>query len=252
MAEKLIYDFGSNSGDDIPYYLLKAEKVVAVEANPRLAEGIERRFADEIRSGRVVVESCVISVDSSSSTVPFFIHNANHVSSQFPEPPPSTRDRFERVLLPSRNVLEIIEQHGTPYYIKIDLEHYDHVVLRHLLLNGIRPPYISAESHSMDVFCLLVAIGEYSAYKLVDGASVSTKYANHTIDTLGGPLSYAFPPHSAGPFGNDIAGSWMTKDNLFSVLAYAKLGWKDLHASSLDQPDPQYAPSPFTYIGINY
>jgi hypothetical protein len=31
---KIIYDLGANNGDDIPYYLLKADTVVAVEANP--------------------------------------------------------------------------------------------------------------------------------------------------------------------------------------------------------------------------
>ena len=34
--KKVIYDIGSNNGDDIPYYLMKCDKVVAVEANPLL------------------------------------------------------------------------------------------------------------------------------------------------------------------------------------------------------------------------
>ncbi len=42
--KKIIYDFGANNGDDIPYYLKKAELVVAVEANPSLCQKIEERF----------------------------------------------------------------------------------------------------------------------------------------------------------------------------------------------------------------
>ena len=30
MNKKIIYDFGSNNGDDIPYYLLKSDLVIAV------------------------------------------------------------------------------------------------------------------------------------------------------------------------------------------------------------------------------
>ena len=50
---KIIYDFGAHNGNDIPYYLTKADKVVAVEANPGLAAQIKERFKDE---PKVVVE----------------------------------------------------------------------------------------------------------------------------------------------------------------------------------------------------
>lgn len=37
MGKRVIYDFGSKNGDDIPYYLEKPDLDVAVEANPILA-----------------------------------------------------------------------------------------------------------------------------------------------------------------------------------------------------------------------
>ena len=40
----VIYDFGANNGDDLPYYLLSADKVVAVEANPELCSLMQKRF----------------------------------------------------------------------------------------------------------------------------------------------------------------------------------------------------------------
>jgi len=55
---KIIYDVGSNNGSDIPYYLHKADLVVAIEANPVLTYGIKTRFQAEIASGRLVVEGC--------------------------------------------------------------------------------------------------------------------------------------------------------------------------------------------------
>ncbi|MEB3336196.1 MAG: hypothetical protein VKJ46_01955, partial [Leptolyngbyaceae bacterium] len=118
MTEKIIYDFGSSNGDDIPYYLLKAEKVVAVEANPSLAREIEKRFSSEVSQGKLMIENCVLTVNHSLKTVPFYIHKTSHVLSQFPKPLQHSQE-YNEVLLPAKNVVEIIKKHGNPYYIKI-------------------------------------------------------------------------------------------------------------------------------------
>ena len=46
--KKIIYDIGSNNGDDIPYYLLKSDLVIAIEANPKLCDLIQKKFSKEI------------------------------------------------------------------------------------------------------------------------------------------------------------------------------------------------------------
>jgi FkbM family methyltransferase len=249
MKKKIIYDFGSNNGDDIPYYLLKSDLVIAVEANPALCERINKRFEEYIANGNLIVENCVLTVGESSNKIAFYIHKTLHVLSQLPRP--LNIDQFEEVLLPSKNVIELIRKYGDPYYIKIDIEHYDQIILHELLANNIMPPYISSESHSIDVFTSLVALGKYNSFKLVDGASVSNKYKDCEISIDGGSIKYSFPHHSAGPFGNDISGSWMTANNFFRVLAFAGLGWKDIHASNIENPDPNYAPQPKFNMSIN-
>jgi len=251
VQKKLIYDFGSNNGDDIPYYLLKSDLVIAVEANPSLCDQIKNRFSKEIAEGRLIVENCVLDVNDSAESVPFFIHKTNHVLSQFPQPDPSVINQYEKVQLPSKNVIDIIKAYGEPYYIKIDIEHYDHVILKQLFLNNIFPPYLSAESHSIDIFCLFVVFGSYESFKLIDGDAVSTKYKDYEIATNSGSKKYSFPYHSAGPFGNDIKGDWMTKNNFSRLLMFAGLGWKDIHVSNVDAPNNAYAPSPQFKIGIN-
>jgi len=60
IANKVIYDIGANNGDDIPYYLQKADVVVAVEANPDLCKQLRERFVESIECGRLVVENCVV------------------------------------------------------------------------------------------------------------------------------------------------------------------------------------------------
>ena len=243
---KVVFDFGSNNGDDIPYYLKKSDMVVAVEANPVLCEKIEDRFKKEMSEGKLFVENCVLTTDDSASEVYFYIHKNNHVLSQFPTPD-NVQD-FEKILLPSRSAMRLIEKYGNPYYIKIDIEHYDQVILRALLEGGIKPPFISAESHDIEVFALLVSLGGYNAFKLVDGYTVSTKYNDHEIVVNEKTETYSFPSHSAGPFGNDISGEWMTANNFYRLLAFEGLGWKDIHATNLYPPNPASTPSMVPYV----
>jgi FkbM family methyltransferase len=241
-GQKVIYDLGANNGDNLAYYLLKADKVIAVEANPHLADLIRNRFPGPIAAGRLLIENCVLTVEHADEPVAFYIHRYNHVLSQFPRPGETQLSQFEQVYLPSQNVVDVIRQHGEPYYVKVDVEHYDPLILKSLFLNKIVPPYLSAEAHSIDVFSVMVAVGEYEAFKLVDGQSVPTTYKDTWIQTESGEQLYSFPEHSAGPFGEDIAGTWMTKDNFFRLLGFAGLGWKDVHASRIDQADPAHAP----------
>ena len=238
MTEKIIYDMGANNGDDIPYYLKKADVVVAIEANPSLCEQLALKYAKEIAGGRLRVENCVLSCDDEPGSVPFYIHKQEHVLSQFPLPPESRLNQYEKVQLPSVSVREIIARHGDPFYIKIDLEHYDAPILRSLFSAKIFPSYLSAESHTTEIFSLLSTEGGYNSFKLVDGFSVSTVYSERIIDNdlTGDREPYSFPYHSAGPFGNDVDGPWFSAVDFLLLLSLSGLGWKDIHVSRIDQP----------------
>ena len=248
MTKKIIYDLGSNNGDDIPYYLKKADLVVAVEANPSLCVDIERRFSSEIRERKLFVESCVLTPDDSKPEVFFYLHKRDHVYSQFPKPDEAIIEEFEKKLLPSKSISSLIEKYGDPYYIKIDIEHYEAAILEALFRSNIRPPFISAESHSIDVFAILVASGSYNSFKLVDGHTVSKKFKNLSISVGGRREIYSFPYHSAGPFGEDVPGEWMSANNFFRLLAYEQLGWKDIHATNQVLPNLSLIPSLRPYV----
>lgn len=250
---KIIYDLGSHDGEDIPYYLLKSDLVVAVEANPKLCELIQHKFSEEIAAGSLIVENCVLDVEAASAKVPFYIHRTNDACSQFPEPQQNPED-YELVYLPSVNVCDLIAMHGPPHYVKVDLEGYDVEILRAIFNAGIFPPYISAESHTVDVFAMLITLGGYKSFKLVDGPGVAERYRDWEIETRDGKRTYSFPFHSAGPFGEDISGAWMTADNFLLVLSIAGMGWKDIHATNVRGPDPNYSPQPnfFVNVRINY
>ena len=248
--KKIIYDIGSNNGDDIPYYLLKSDLVIAIEANPKLCNLIEEKFKNEIKQKRLVVENCVVQNENILNDVSFYIHKTNHVLSQFPKP--LDIQNFEEIKLQPKNIIEIIKKHGDPFYIKIDVEGSDYFILNEILKNKIFPPYISCESHTSDIFAALVASKKYKSFKLVDGASVSQKYNDTEIITNNGKQKYSFPHHSAGPFGVDIAGSWMTPDNFFQLLGFVGLGWKDIHATNIDEPDINLKPKPHVNISVKF
>lgn len=242
--KKIIYDVGANNGDDIPYYLMKGDRVVAIEANPVLCERIRLKFEPEIQAGRLVLESCVVTADVGLDEVDFYLHNSNHLLSQLPSPSPADTEHFTRLRLPAKSILKIIESYGAPYYIKIDIEHYEVPLLKAIFAGQYHPPFISAESHSIEVFIALAGQGGYNAFKLVDGPSVSNVYADRLIKSSSSldPKRYSFPNLSAGPFGNDIDGPWMTAEHFFRLLAFEGLGWKDIHATNTETPDPTAQP----------
>lgn len=236
--KKVIYDVGANNGDDIPYYLLRGDIVVAVEANPVLAQEIRDRFPDELKSGRLVVENCVVTAGEETEEVDFYIPKAQEGRRGMMIPPPdSERDLFVLHKLKPKSIGKILAEHGNPHYIKIDIEGADGIILRAVLENGYRPPYISAEAHDVDVVSLLMKQGGYRAFKVVAGARVEDEYRDSelVVSETGERVRYSFPGHSAGPFGNDIHGGWISPADFIKVLAAEGLGWKDIHASNVDQ-----------------
>lgn len=232
---RIIYDIGSNNGDDIPYYLLKAESVVAVEANPSLCNHISSRFSREIDSGRLSLVNAAL-VDTEEKFVDFYVHQKHHVLSTL-NPGERHEDEYLKQQVNAVNIAHLVERYGHPYYVKIDVEGFDRQILASLHAHSIKPAYVSAESHKIGVFALLSEEMNYQSFKLVDGRSVGAVYKQTLFHSpiLNKMVAYSFPHHSAGPFGNDIFGEWMDKSTLLRYLSLYGLGWRDIHASAVDQ-----------------
>ena len=228
---KLIFDIGSNNGDDIPYYLHKADLVVAVEANPKLCKLISKRFNKEIKDKRLFIENAAISDRNNKETI-FYINKKNdHVSSIVP---PNNLDNWERLTVKTIAFLELLNKYGKPDYIKIDIEGADNILLTQILNSKFKPKYISAECHNLDVFSTLSEKLEYETFNLVEGWNVGKIYKKKRIFSLHLKkfINYSFPLNSAGPFGKDINGKWYNKESLLKLLALKKLGWRDIHATT--------------------
>lgn len=58
-----IFDIGMFDASDTEYYLTEGYRVVAIEANPALAQRAEVLLKDYIASGRLVIVNCAISIN---------------------------------------------------------------------------------------------------------------------------------------------------------------------------------------------
>jgi FkbM family methyltransferase len=224
-----VYDVGMHNGDDSRYYLDKGYDVIGIEANPAFCRLCRERFSEEIATKRMQILN--VGVGLREELRDFHINTRESQISGF-APRNLCADEWETINVPVRPLSAIVREYGDPLYIKIDVEHCDHLVLRDLMDCDIVPPYISAEAQSIDVYCALVLMG-YGQFKLVQGSTVGDLYRNHTITKLDGTdVRYSFPQLSSGPFGEEVRGDWVDKNDILKRLLEAGLGWIDIHARS--------------------
>ena len=237
--QDVIYDIGANNGDDLPYYMKKAKKVVAVEANPVLAQHISSRFPEEIETGCLVVQAVAVTGNPTESSIRLYVHKVKDVMGTTTKPAQDSFAKYDVHDVPTTTLQNLITVHGDPLYVKLDIEGLDAEVLRSLLSFPGRPPYISAEGHDPRIFGLLAGMGGYTRFKIVEGSKVKKNFKDLLFqDREGKTVSYSFPWHSAGPFGEDIPGQWLNATDMFNLLRVRGLGWYDLHASMGEEPAP--------------
>lgn len=237
-AAPIAYDVGMNNGDDTAYYLAKGYRVVAIEADPALCAQAQDRFAAEIREKRATIVN--LGVAAAPGVLTFYRHS-NPVLSTFAPPAErvsraALRDPagFTEMPIEVRRLSDIVSFHGTAEFIKIDVEGYDALCLRDLDQRGIRPRFLSAEAHTVETFCCLVAMG-YRHFKMVAGARVHGDFARHPITRVNGDvITHGFQAHSAGPFGDDLPGAWAGPDEILRLWLGRGEGWFDLHAMASD------------------
>jgi FkbM family methyltransferase len=69
--QDLIYDVGMNNGEDTAYYLRRGFRVVAIEADTRLAKCAAERFRAQISSGQLRILN--IGIAAEEGELPFWI-----------------------------------------------------------------------------------------------------------------------------------------------------------------------------------
>ena len=247
MERDLIYDVGMYDGTDTDFYLKKGFRVVAIEANPELVRRARQRFADAIASARLTILNVVVSDHDGPST--FYVSRAldegwstalSGFARQMGERPGA---HFEPIDVESRRFESILEAHGVPYYLKVDVEGAELLCLRALEQFSERPMYVSVEvpdrsafaeleQHEYEDLCRLFLLG-YRGFKILD-QRFHSRIELPEPAREGRYVAHEFRGHTTGPFGEETPGSWLPFEQVVPAYAAALRrmhpAWFDLHA----------------------
>ena len=247
---ELIFDFGGNEGQNIPYLLNRCDKLVVVEANTILCEALKSRFEHLVDSKRLVIENVVLIANQPEeiSTSSFYIHKSNNLISSV-QPKDKERDSYSEFQILASTPCNLVKKYlkfgYILKYIKIDLEGYDAEILQNLFQNNISPQYISCEAQNFGPVAALLANNSYKGFKLVDSAKVNRlKWVKP--DGIESP----FAEHSSGPFGEDIPGPWYLPESFFLYFGIHGPGWFDVHACLYPQSRPTRVPKFLIFFTI--
>jgi FkbM family methyltransferase len=232
MQDDLIYDVGMNNGDDTAYYLEEGYRVLAIEANPQLAEQAAERFAGPLDEGRLEILNVGVAEDE--GVLPFYVNEENdHWSSFIQEVGWRDGTRGHVVEVPTRPFAAVLAEYGVPHYLKIDIEKFDMLCLGALAGLDELPPYVSVESHSLDYLCMLRCLG-YADFKLINQRGHN--WPGFAVE------GHTFPEGASGPFGEKTPGPWMPVDRVAYEWLHlthghperVELGWADAEPSWFD------------------
>jgi FkbM family methyltransferase len=239
MNSNLVFDIGMHYGLDTEFYLMKGFRVVAVEANPIMARDAQHKFARYLQSEQLAIEN--VGIWDAEGDLTFYRNlDKDDWSSFGREAGCRNNTRHEEMTVRCVRVASLIAKYGVPYYMKIDVEGADKLILRDLLSLSGRPKFISAEEYGVDVIKDLARLG-YERFQIVPqmgkielAPPVPAREGSYTPRTFSG--------HDSGLFGKELPASrWKGYDEAITEFLtsvrderYVPTGvegeWYDVHA----------------------
>lgn len=217
----LIYDVGMHRGEDTAYYLKKGYEVVAFEANPDLAAQCRMRFSTAFASGALQIVEGAIGPPG-RETIAFYQNldksDWGTIDEDWVLRNAHIGTRSKLVEVARVDFLAALVRFGIPYYLKIDIEGADRLVLEALAEHDARPEYISMEAEVGDLarfeddLAMLGRLG-YTRYKLVQQADIPGT-TTETLTRSNEKLVHVFEAHASGPFGSDLRGPWYNETKI--------------------------------------
>src|SRR5687768_13986578 len=121
MRPDLIMDVGLHIGRDTQFYLQKGFNVVAIEANPLLAQKVEQELHEYVQSGQLKIYN--VAINDYKGTVDFFVNREKHdwgtISKDFATRNEKLGTNNDVNKVPCVPFEEILAECGVPYYAKI-------------------------------------------------------------------------------------------------------------------------------------
>lgn len=228
---QVIYDVGAHKGEDTDFYLKKGFKVVAVEANPALAQAMLERFSESIAAGQLTIVQAAVAEEDGE--VEFFVNELSvwgTIRAAWAERNRKLGRQSTRIRVPAVSFGRLLEQYGVPYYLKIDIEGADMLCLRALAKTRARPQFLSIESTKTSwreliaEFDALRQLG-YNRFKVINQAMVQQQLEPGPVRE-GVFANHRFPPDSTGLFGDDLPGAWLNRRQALTRYAVIFLRYK--------------------------
>ncbi len=233
---KIIFDFGANKGQNLKYFLDKADIVIAIEANYSLTKKIESDFKEFINSKKLIVRNIALTDNENLKTIDFYISKTRHTHSTLY---PDDISKFLKKEVECIKASSIIKKYLNDFnileieYIKIDIEGADKVILNDLLKNNIVPKNLSIEVYDTEILDLLIK-SPYKSFKFIPGPDLSFKKNVKVINKNNKEKNFNFEIYSSGPYGEDIPGVYYSKKSILPYFLNNGLRWCDIHCSLLD------------------
>ncbi len=237
MNKDLIFDIGMHTGVDTEFYLKKGFRVVAIEANPTLVSAAEIKFESAKDQGRLYIES--VGIFNSEINLNFYVNEDCDEWSSFTEHLGTRQNtKFRMIDVPCKPLNYFIEKHGMPYYIKIDVEGVDAMVVRDLSRLQGRPKFISVEDGGIDTLIALYESG-VRQFKFINQLAIRDFILPNPALEGEMYVEHRFGIASSGPFGSELPGEWLGPEDAFKFYLDNVRppnsppidGWWDIHGS---------------------
>jgi FkbM family methyltransferase len=232
-----IFDFGANRGQNLKYFLSKADKVVAIEAIPELCTEISKNFRAEILNGNLTIINAFASNFGDGKTK-FFVNKLNPELSTFQKHKAihNHSEYFVQNVKASDLINSLVKNEDSIEYIKIDLEGADYMVLEDIFQHNITPKFISAEIHHENTAQIIINNDNYCSFYISQAGKTYGIFEPKLFKFFRKLFrikknSKEFLSTSSGPFGLDILGKWSDKKKIKRIVKLSGLGAKDLHGS---------------------
>lgn len=234
-SRKLIVDVGMHSGQDTAFYLKKGFNVVAIEANPTLAEAARQRFAGAIAANRLCILNC--GVADHAGELDFIVNHSDDAWSSFVHEVGARGGAFDIRPVPVDTLDALLSPFPTPHYVKIDIEGHDQHALDGIGRMAEKPRYVSVENGFLPMLDRLKRFG-YTGFKWINQATVPDQRVP-LLPREGGPCLHRFEFGASGLFGRETPGDWLSADAVATLISeywdHPQLdaqthGWFDLHA----------------------
>ena len=246
MVEDLIYDVGVVNGDDKAYYLFRGYPVIGIEANPILVAQACVRFATAIRADKLMLLN--IGIGPRRETATFWVNErVSEWSSFVREDGCQNGTPCHSIEVRCQRLREVLDEHGTPFYLKIDIAGHDKYCLEDIRALD-SPVYVSCEARSLEYLSLLSSRG-YNSFKLLSQMTNNPPLDRRLLSRIqrrlfrlvrgdvwsaggvGPGRKWLFPFGSSGPFGEETPGPWLSIPEVADRFEEKpQRNWFDFHA----------------------